>query len=117
MLIRSIFPGVSSRDKLQCSYEIKLSDIKNDSQQNINFYKRYKEEARTQKLGKPKPLVAPLEAKEKSKLIGEIISKGILPSCESALISCRYWLQLKFTHKGLLVFGLQIPRIKIPIWI
>lgn len=31
MLIRSIFPGVQSRDKLQCSYEIKLSDIQNDS--------------------------------------------------------------------------------------
>lgn len=31
MLIRSIFPGVQSKDKLQCSYEIKLTDIKNDS--------------------------------------------------------------------------------------
>lgn len=31
MLIRSIFPGVQRRDKLQCSYEIKLTDITNDS--------------------------------------------------------------------------------------
>ncbi len=43
MLIRSIFPGVHSRDKLQCSYEIKLTDIENDSKQNIEFYKKYKE--------------------------------------------------------------------------
>jgi len=31
MLIRSIFPGVERKDKLQCSYEIKLTDILNDS--------------------------------------------------------------------------------------
>jgi hypothetical protein len=31
MLIRSIFPGVQSKDKMQCSYEIKLTDIVNDS--------------------------------------------------------------------------------------
>ena len=117
MLNRSIFPGVQSKDKLSCSFEIKLSDIDNDTQQNMNFYKRYTEEARIKKMDKPRPLVAPQEAKDKSKLLMEIIAKGVLPSCESAMITCRYWLQLKFTHKGLLVFGLQIPRLKIPIWI
>jgi hypothetical protein len=92
MLNRSIFPGVKSKDKLSCSFEIKLSDIDNDVKQNMTFYKRYTEEARIKKIDKPRPLIAPLEAKEKSKLISEIISKGVLPSCESAMITCRYWL-------------------------
>jgi hypothetical protein len=58
----------------------------------MNFYKRYAEEARIKKIDKPRPLVASQDSKEKSKLIMDIISKGILPSCESAMITCKYWL-------------------------